>query len=316
MARAVYARVPVVVARATPSTRASRVWVGSRMSPSLVFLPWAPGAAVPCEFTNPYYDFQDSVSYLAGKHSFKFGVEYTHIEADYQPPRHAGPDRFPLGWAGFTTATSSANSTAFEDFFAGTPTRGSQLVGTTARNLAWKNLAGFVQDDWRVTPKLMLNWACATPTYRRSERTTTSWATSIRRWDGSAGSTVGWRYSLEARLQRLLAPRGFCLGCHGQGHDCDSGRGQYHLLDVHPGPVHAVAVPELQERHLRRRPDRRLHSGRSSRRQTHVSWRDNRLAAPISSSARLLYPAQRQLERRCFSGRRRGQLHCHSTSAT
>ena len=31
---------------------------------------------------NPYYDFQDSVSVLKGKHSFKFGGEFTHIEAD------------------------------------------------------------------------------------------------------------------------------------------------------------------------------------------------------------------------------------------
>ena len=31
---------------------------------------------------NPYLDFQDNVSYLVGKHSFKFGGEFSHIEGD------------------------------------------------------------------------------------------------------------------------------------------------------------------------------------------------------------------------------------------
>ena len=31
---------------------------------------------------NPYFDFQDNVSYLSGKHAFKFGGEFAHVEAD------------------------------------------------------------------------------------------------------------------------------------------------------------------------------------------------------------------------------------------
>src|SRR5439155_11367435 len=31
---------------------------------------------------NPFYDFQDNVSYLRGKHSFKVGGEFAHIEVD------------------------------------------------------------------------------------------------------------------------------------------------------------------------------------------------------------------------------------------
>ena len=31
---------------------------------------------------NPYYDFQDSVSILKGKHSIKIGGEFAHLEAD------------------------------------------------------------------------------------------------------------------------------------------------------------------------------------------------------------------------------------------
>jgi hypothetical protein len=106
----------------------------------------------PVEFTNPYYDFQDSVSYLAGKHTFKFGVEYTHIHADINLHDTRGRIDFQDGKSG-----AFSGSTALEDFFAGKPSRASQLVGTTARHLSWENIAGFVQDDWRVTSKLIVN---------------------------------------------------------------------------------------------------------------------------------------------------------------
>jgi hypothetical protein len=106
----------------------------------------------PVQFVNPYYDFQDSVSYLMGKHSFKFGVEYTHIEAFIN--LHDTRGRFDFLKAG---GNAFPGSSALEDFFAGKPSDATLLVGQTARDLFWKNLAGFVQDDWRVTPKLIVN---------------------------------------------------------------------------------------------------------------------------------------------------------------
>jgi len=112
----------------------------------------------PVEFTNPYYDIQDSVSYLAGKHSFKFGAEYTHIHADINLHDTRGRIDFQDGkCVAINTPKCVGGSSALEDFFAGRPSRGSQLVGTTARNLDWHNIAGFVQDDWRVTSKLIVN---------------------------------------------------------------------------------------------------------------------------------------------------------------
>jgi hypothetical protein len=82
----------------------------------------------------------------------KFGVEYTHIHADV----NIHDTRGRIDFQG-KTAISGFNLTPLEEFFAGTPTRASQLVGTTDRHLNWQNTAVFFQDDWRVTPKLMLN---------------------------------------------------------------------------------------------------------------------------------------------------------------
>jgi hypothetical protein len=100
---------------------------------------------------NPYYDFQDSVSYLKGKHSFKFGAEFTHIEADSAI--------YVLGRGSFNFNGNGAfnGSTPLEDFFAGTPTNGQLLIGNPSHTLRWMNYAGYAQDDWRVTPKLIVN---------------------------------------------------------------------------------------------------------------------------------------------------------------
>src|SRR5260370_7640272 len=53
-------------------------------------------------------------------------------------------------------ATGSC-STSLEDFFAATPTDGGLLTGTPKSQLTFMNFAGFVQDDWRVTPKVIVN---------------------------------------------------------------------------------------------------------------------------------------------------------------
>jgi len=115
---------------------------------------------------NPYYDAQDSLSYLVGKHSLKFGGEYTHIEADsYIPDYGRGRINFTGGGAFSVPITCPAGatppctnpSTALEDFFAGDPGGGQFLVGNPKRALIWSNEAAFAQDDWRLAPKFTLN---------------------------------------------------------------------------------------------------------------------------------------------------------------
>jgi hypothetical protein len=114
---------------------------------------------------NPYYDAQDSVSYLLGKHAFKFGVEFAHVETDFNNDDARGRFDFRGGATPGLTNCSGPNNTkitcALEDFFAGKLPGGSfapnQLLGSGVRTMTWRSIAGFVQDDWRFTPKLMLN---------------------------------------------------------------------------------------------------------------------------------------------------------------
>jgi len=111
---------------------------------------------------SPYLDFQDSVSYLRGAHALKFGVEVTHIEADQNTTDFRGVDINFSGGQNFCPAGKlpgdpACTSTALEDYFLGTPNLGSVTVGNGDRKLVWWHYAGFVQDDWRIKPRLMLN---------------------------------------------------------------------------------------------------------------------------------------------------------------
>ena len=106
----------------------------------------------PSGFNTPFYDFQDHLSYLRGRHALKFGVEYTHILTDF----YVNDKRGRIDFQG-KTVISGMKLTPLEEFFAGTPTRATQLVGDAARSLAWNAPAAFVQDDWRIIPRLTLN---------------------------------------------------------------------------------------------------------------------------------------------------------------
>ena len=75
---------------------------------------------------NPYYDIQDSVSVLKGKHSIKFGGEFTHIEADAAILLTAGAV---FNFTGGGIGAALPGSTSLEDFFAGTPSVGQLLAG-------------------------------------------------------------------------------------------------------------------------------------------------------------------------------------------
>jgi hypothetical protein len=105
---------------------------------------------------NPYSDFQDSVSYLLGKHALKFGGEFAHIEGDSDAHDQRGRVFFFGGGTPGPTDCGGA-SCPLEDFFAGNPTFGAELTGDPKVRITWTSTAGFVQDDWRVTPKLTIN---------------------------------------------------------------------------------------------------------------------------------------------------------------
>ena len=88
------------------------------------------------------YSFVDQVSYLRGKHAFKFGGE---IRRDLI---HQGTFRGGRGRITFAD---------LEAFLQGTPKAAGILGGDPIRNISQWLYAGYAQDDWRITKRVTLN---------------------------------------------------------------------------------------------------------------------------------------------------------------
>ena len=88
------------------------------------------------------YDFIDQVSYLRGKHAFKFGGE---VRRDL------------VHQATFRGGRGRIHFASLEAFLAGTPGSTTFLAGDPTRNLSQWLYAGYVQDDWRIKPRVTLN---------------------------------------------------------------------------------------------------------------------------------------------------------------
>jgi hypothetical protein len=88
------------------------------------------------------YDFIDQVSYLRGKHAFKFGGELRR-DLVHQATFRAGRGRVRFN--------------SLEDFLSGTVHNASFLAGDPTRNMSQWLYAGYAQDDWRITKKITFN---------------------------------------------------------------------------------------------------------------------------------------------------------------
>jgi len=93
-----------------------------------------------------YFQGEDAVSRTLGKHVFKLGGGIRSY--DWNGGNYSGLS----GTIAFTT---------LQNFIAGIPnpssTANSILVGNPNENLTWKSYWGFLQDDWRITPRITLN---------------------------------------------------------------------------------------------------------------------------------------------------------------
>ena len=84
----------------------------------------------------------DNVSYLHGKHSFKFGFEY--VDAIYD------------GIAS-DQAEGMIKFSGLQPFLMGATNGGTIIVGNAQTDFRSRWYGGFFQDDWRITPKVILN---------------------------------------------------------------------------------------------------------------------------------------------------------------
>ncbi|PYU55723.1 MAG: hypothetical protein DMG55_26795 [Acidobacteria bacterium] len=121
--------------------------------------PVPPLFGVGCKNIDPSesYIYQDTFSYLRGKHGLKFGGEFRRYRYNtYEPGALSGDFTFTdreTSLPGFTTTTGHP----FASFILGAVDKGNRAVYTTAPGYRAGLFAFFAQDDFKATPKLTLN---------------------------------------------------------------------------------------------------------------------------------------------------------------
>jgi hypothetical protein len=135
--------------------------------------------------TNPQWqnpsvmDPKVNYTWVKGKHSMKFGYEYEYIwmEVEDSNPLYGsftfgkGYSVCPSGTTGCTTGNSAVADTYWADFLFGTPSAYS-LATYWITHLHQNMQSVYVQDDWKLAPKLTLNlgvrWEYGSPYSERN----------------------------------------------------------------------------------------------------------------------------------------------------
>ncbi len=134
------------------------------------------------QFQNPTsFNPKLNYSFIRGRHSIKVGYEFLTVRtevldinplygADTYNNQYSKPTCAQLGQVAGCTIPADATSYDLADFYFGLPStiaQGSNLVTNMRQHVH----SLYVQDDWRVTPKLTLNvglrWEFATPVWER-----------------------------------------------------------------------------------------------------------------------------------------------------
>jgi hypothetical protein len=107
------------------------------------------------------FQFVDHVSYTLGRHALKFGGEI-HRDSFSGGAYANGRGRVKfLGCQAFVGTGlcngGASGSTPLEDFFAGAPALAQVLIGDPTRHIHNWSYGAFLQDDWRVSPRLTVN---------------------------------------------------------------------------------------------------------------------------------------------------------------
>lgn len=124
-------------------------------------------ANVPFNFKYRNISIYDSVTWVTGNHTLKFGVDVVrpnYIESDIRNVR--GDFRFRGRFSNATNAIPTdatpndgigTNYLSFADFLYGLPDSTQRQIGDEPANLKIWQSAFYVQDDWRIRPWLTLN---------------------------------------------------------------------------------------------------------------------------------------------------------------
>lgn len=110
------------------------------------------GGDKPTSVLSKSLQFSDNLTWTRGRHTMKAGVDVQQVEFRDRSSFFAGDDY------GAYTFTGQYTGSAFADFLIGLPANTAYAQNPPDARPYSLQFAGFVQDDWRVTPRLTLNY--------------------------------------------------------------------------------------------------------------------------------------------------------------
>lgn len=124
---------------------------------------WRGTEARDFEDVNNSYTFQDSLSWLKGKHSLKFGFQHQRLQ-DNVATEDTGTQLTTafsnVNTAGFTPAgaLNTANGNAYASYLLGAVNSATVLDNAVVRiGVRFRSTSGWMQDDYKIRPNLTLN---------------------------------------------------------------------------------------------------------------------------------------------------------------
>ncbi len=103
------------------------------------------------------WDFGNSISRTVGRHTWKAGFAFTHFTMAYLQSLFARGNFIFNGT--YTSDPNNPNTTgdAFADFLLGYPAETQRSVGNAQAYLQQNTYAAYIQDDWRITPRISIS---------------------------------------------------------------------------------------------------------------------------------------------------------------
>lgn len=111
----------------------------------------------PFTIDNKIYQFVDNFSWIRGKHSFRFGGEYRYNQF-LQVGNEFARGRFTFSGSFTGNANTLAGGYNGADFILGFPSTVEAAVALARGDFRNSEIAAYVDDTWKVTPKLTVNW--------------------------------------------------------------------------------------------------------------------------------------------------------------
>jgi len=115
------------------------------------------GGVTPWVTRDDTFQLMDNLSILRGRHSIKLGAEIRRDRYNQFGNQKATGEFLFDGQATFDPANRGATGFIFADFMLGETSSSARVVAMADAMLRRSSYYGYIQDDWKITPKLTLN---------------------------------------------------------------------------------------------------------------------------------------------------------------